>query len=62
MPKLLAPLYREPAKHLYWLIKRPAYRTWCRLTSRYGGMPRHSPRELRVDGWNLAVPDVGSFL
>jgi len=62
MPKLFAPILREPAKHLYHLIKRPAYREWCRLTSRYGGVPRHTRREVRVGEWTLLVPDVPSFL
>ena len=62
MPTLFKPLVREPAKHLYKLANDPAYRRLCRLSSRYGGVPRFTPATVRLDGRDFRVSDIASFL
>jgi FkbM family methyltransferase len=56
------PFVREPGKHLYKLATVPEYRTLARLTTRYGRVPRFTPRTVNLHGWRLTVPDVRSFL
>src|SRR5438105_2732424 len=62
MAGLLSSLATDPTRHLYRLAQSPNYRTLCALTSRYGRTPRHTPRRVRVHGWELDVVDVASFL
>ena len=62
MPGLIQPIFYEPAKHLAKLCVRPEYRQWQWLQTRYGSVPRQTPRSIRLHGWNLEVPDVPSFL
>lgn len=56
------PLLREPARHLYQLLRDPEYRRWCALDARLGWTRRFTERRASVHGWELAMPDVASFL
>ncbi|HEY7120315.1 MAG TPA: FkbM family methyltransferase [Tepidisphaeraceae bacterium] len=62
MNRLLAPLLRDPARHLYKLASDPCYRTMARLASRYGRVKPAQPRDVRLHGWTIHAPDVPSFL
>jgi FkbM family methyltransferase len=59
---LLKPFVYEPARHLYKLLRDPAYRSWCALDAAVGSAPRHQERTARMHGWNLRMPDAASFL
>jgi FkbM family methyltransferase len=52
----------EPARHLWNLVRRPNYRTWCWLESRYGSMTRRKSFYADVNGRRLHIPDAASFL
>jgi FkbM family methyltransferase len=63
MNRLLLPLLRAPARHLYKLASDPNYRTMAWLASRYGRKSsRPGERQVKVHGWTLTVPDLRSFL
>jgi FkbM family methyltransferase len=59
---LFAPFLREPAIHLYKLFADEHYRTYSRLASQLGRVPRRTECRVRVHGWDLLVPDAASFL
>jgi FkbM family methyltransferase len=62
MGGLLRPIVSAPAKHFLRLVSDPEYRAIVMLESRLGGVPRFTPRHVRVRGLDLQVPDVGTFL
>jgi len=59
---LFLPFFVEPAKHLQRLWSDRQYRSYCLLATRFTGCSRYSPREVRLHGKVLSVPDVASFL
>lgn len=58
----VAPLLYEPARHVYRLLRKERYRTYCRVSSRLRRIPRFSECRVAVHGWDLRVPDSASFL
>ncbi len=54
-------LWHDAAKHLYRLLFNVEYRRFFWLVAKYGRTPRYRQRNIRVQGWNLIVPDVASF-
>jgi hypothetical protein len=55
-------LVREPARHLYRLLKNEDYRRWQRLTAKLSHKPRYVEGRARVFEWDLRIPDAASFL
>ena len=49
-------------RNLYYFLTRKAVRQFNRLVFQYGDSPRYSPRKIKVNGWNLQVPDALSFI
>lgn len=43
-------------------LSEPEYRRYGFLRLKLRGKPRYIPTRVRVNGWNLEVPDVASFL
>jgi FkbM family methyltransferase len=56
------PFVNGPGRHVLNLVSKPAYRTYCRLESRYRHIPRFQEFRASVHGWDLRVPDSASFL
>src|SRR5207248_1086360 len=51
-----------PARHLLRLLSDRDYRALAWLEARVGSVPRFTARRVRIDGFTLEVPDLGSFL
>jgi len=49
-------------RNLYYFLTRKAVRQFNRLAFQYGDAPRYSPRKIKVNGWELQVPDALSFI
>jgi FkbM family methyltransferase len=49
-------------RNLYYFLTRKAVRQFNRLAFQYGDDPRYSPRKIKVNGWELQVPDALSFI
>jgi len=59
---LLLPFVVEPVKHAKRLATDRNYRAYSFLATRMAGTPRYTRRTVRVQGREIAVPDVASFL
>jgi FkbM family methyltransferase len=55
-------LVREPARHLYRLLKNEDYRRWQRLNAKLIHKPRYVEGRAHVFEWDLRFPDAASFL
>ena len=62
MISLIRPFYYEPIKHLYYLISKKEYRTHVFLQLKFNSVKRYQEKKIKLDDWELLVPDVVSFL
>ena len=62
MIEWLGPLIQGPAKHLLRIARDRDYRTYCSLDAKLRSVPRRRECRVRVDEWNLTIPDAASFL
>ena len=49
-------------RNLYYFLTRKSVRQFNRLDFQYGDAPRYSPRKIKVNNWELQVPDALSFI
>jgi len=54
--------FEGPRRHLSRLVKSQKYRQWNLLNAKLANIPRFVETDINVDGWQLKVPDVASFL
>ncbi len=62
MSSILKELFIHPAKHIYNLVTKKDYLTYHLLESKIGKIPRYQDVEVKVNNWNLLIPDSASFL
>ncbi len=62
MHGVITPLWKEPVKHIYHLLRDRQYRNMCELVSKYKHVARYSERHIHIDDLSLRVPDIASFL
>lgn len=62
MTGIVRPLWFEPVRHCYRLVKDPCYRTLCLLEAKLGNAPRFVPGSLKLHGKKFRFPDAASFL
>ena len=62
MPGIIKPIFWEPAKHIYLMATDDRYRTYNCLESRLRRIPRFTPCNTNIHGWDLMIPDSASFL
>lgn len=62
MKGIVKPVFADPAKHLYRLFTEPNYFTYNRLYSKLKSYPRYKECQVRIDNYNLLIPDAASFL
>jgi FkbM family methyltransferase len=59
---IIKPLVAPPLKHLFKMMTNPEYFTCNRLWSQLSGIKRYQECSVKVNDWQLSIPDNLSFL
>ena len=62
MSGIIRPIIAEPLKHIQKMLIEPEYFTYSKLRSKLGKRPRYQDCQVKVNSWNLLIPDAASFL
>jgi FkbM family methyltransferase len=62
MNGIIKPIVFEPLKHIFNMLNRQEYFTYNLLQSQIGCKERHQEFEIKLNNWNLLIPDNASFL
>ena len=62
MKTLFSPLWRPALRHLYTLLTQKQYFASALLHTRYGRQSRYKETSIKMNGLDLLIPDVASFL
>ncbi|MBR8826971.1 MAG: FkbM family methyltransferase [Gomphosphaeria aponina SAG 52.96 = DSM 107014] len=62
MSGIIRPIIVEPLKHIYNMVRNRDYFTYSKLCSQIGRVPRYHDCKIKLNGWDLLIPDSKSFL
>ena len=62
MNKIIEPIIIDPLKHIYKMLTRKQYLQYNLISSKLKHKKRYSECKIRLDKWNLFIPDAPSFL
>ena len=62
MSGIIRPIIVEPLKHIHKMATVPEYFTYSRLRAQLRKLPRYRDCQVKVNSWDLLIPDAASFL
>lgn len=62
MSGIIRPIIVEPLKHIYKLLSNKNYLNYSKLCSQIGRVDRYHDCNVKINGWNLLIPDSKSFI